>query len=273
MDSRNDGLRAGVAAQGVFMHIFSKVLTPLVALFALAGCGGSVSGVGDHDAGPGDDANDTPPNDGGPVNPNCPTKSQVSDGYSCSLSGLVCPSSQTVADCQGNAKSLACFCDGESWTCEQATPVNCPVQLCPSPQSIYAGGSCLSAGIGNQCPATNVTYPGCYGQIGVATNATCTCTSSGWSCPVPLPQCPVQACPDPYSVSSYQSCSSSGMVCPGNPQNCDGDTYYDALQCEGYWVPVATTSCNIGGYDAGNPYAGPDGAVGYPGTYDAGGYL
>jgi hypothetical protein len=256
------------------MRIFPKVLTPLFALFAFAGCGGSVSGVADRDAGPGDDANDTPPYDGGPVNPNCPAKSHVSDGFSCGLSGLVCPSSQTVADCQGNTKSLACFCDGESWTCEQATPVNCPTQVCPAPQSIYPGGYCLSSGLGNQCTSTNLPYGGnCGGPIAVLSSQTgpCTCTSSGWSCPVLQPQCPVMGCPDPYSVYSYQSCYASGLVCPGNPQNCDGDTYYDALQCEGYWVPVATTSCAIeGSQDASTSY-GIDGAVlSYP---DSGGYL
>jgi hypothetical protein len=255
------------------MRTFPKTLTPLLALFAFAGCGGNVSGVGDRDAGPGDDANDTPPYDGGPVNPNCPAKSQVSDGYSCSLSGLVCPSSQTSVDCQGNVKSLACFCDGESWTCEQPSQTTCPAQVCPTPQSIYPGGSCLSSGLGNQCTSTNVPYPGCDTRLEEpgTVSAVCTCTSSGWSCPVAVPACvppppppPPQSCPSPYSVSLYQPCYSGGMVCPGNPQNCDGDTYYDTFQCEGYWVPVTTTTCNIGGFEG---Y--PDAGTGYPGIYDA----
>jgi hypothetical protein len=241
-------------------------LSPLlVALFALAGCGGNVSGATDRDAGPGpgDDANDTPPPDGGPVNPNCPAKSHVSEGLSCSLSGLVCPSSQTVADCTGNAKSLSCFCDGESWTCEQATPQNCPAQVCPAPQTIYPGGNCVSAGLGNECSSANVPYGGCPGtleQSGTVT-ATCNCTSSGWSCPLSEPQCPVTppACPDPSYVFLYGSCS-PGMVCPGNPQNCEGTTYFDTFQCQGYWVPVVTTTCAV--YeDASAPFPGQDGAT------------
>ena len=240
------------------MRTIHMILTPLFALFAAAGCGGSVSGV-DRDAGPGpgDDANDTPPYDGGP-NPNCPAKSHVVDGYACSLSGLVCSSSQTSFDCQGNAKSLACFCDGESWTCEQATQLNCPAQVCPAPQTIFPGGYCISAGLGNVCSSANVPYAGCGGPADdFTTTASCTCTSSGWSCPViqaPCPPPPPQACPSPYSVYQYQSCYSGGMVCPGNPQNCDGDTYYDAFECEGYWVPVARTTCAIQSYEDAGPY-------------------
>jgi hypothetical protein len=239
------------------MRTFHKVVTPLFALFALAGCGGSVSGVGEQDAGhgPGDDTRDPPP-DGGAMNSNCPAKSHVFDGNACNLSGLVCPSSLTSLDCQGNAKSLACFCDGESWTCEQAAPTNCPAQTCPSPQSIYPGAYCLSSGLGSSCTSSNVPYAGCGGLLegsGTVT-ASCSCTSSGWSCPISVPPCPPpQSCPDPYSVYPYQTCYAGGMVCPGNPQNCDGDTYYDALQCEGYWVPVATTTCAIGGYEDGGP--------------------
>jgi hypothetical protein len=252
------------------MRSFHKIVTPLFALFAVAGCGGGVSGAIDRDAGPGsgDDANDTPPSDGGPVNPNCPAKSHVSDGLSCSLSGLVCPSSQTSVDCQGNATSLACFCDGESWTCEQASQLNCPAETCPAPQTVYPGGNCLSAGLGNECSSTNITYIGCGGpgDVPKTVSGSCDCTSSGWSCPLSVPPCPPPvSCPDPYSVYPYESCYSGGMVCQGNPKNCGGTTYYDALQCEGYWVPVATTTCAISGYedasvsyDSGNPFAGSD---------------
>jgi hypothetical protein len=254
------------------MRTFPKILTPLFALIAVAGCGGNVSGAVDRDAGPGpgDDANDTPPYDGSPVNPNCPAKSQVTEGDSCSLSGLVCPSSLAVLDCQGNAKSLACFCDGESWTCEQAAPPNCPAQTCPAPQSIYPGGYCLSAGLGNQCSSTNIPYTGCNGPVAqpATVSGECNCTSSGWSCPESVPPClppppPTQGCPSPYGVYPYQPCDSGGEVCPGNPQNCDGETYYDAFECEGSWLPIATTTCNIGGVDASVGYPGIDGAVQY----------
>jgi hypothetical protein len=252
------------------MRAFHEILIPLFAL-SIAGCGGSVSGVGDRDAGPGpgDDANDTPPYDGGPVNPNCPAKSQVNDGYSCSLSGLVCPSSQTSVDCQGNATSLACFCDGEGWSCEQAPPPNCPVSTCPPPQSVYPGGFCVPTASETTiaCSSKDVPSTGCDGEATVASGL-CFCTVSGWTCPPVSPSCPPPpppTCPDPYSVSVYQPCYANGLVCPGDPQNCEGDTYYDAFQCEGYWVPVATTQCNIGGDDASVGYPGIyDGAVGYP---------
>ena len=33
------------------------------------------------------------------------------------------------------------------------------------------------------------------------------------------------------------------LVCPGNPRDCDGQTFYDALQCMGTWVTIAGTAC------------------------------
>jgi hypothetical protein len=42
------------------------------------------------------------------------------------------------------------------------------------------------------------------------------------------------------------ACSSSGLVCKGNPTLCGGATFYDALQCDGSkFVTVAMTVCGI----------------------------
>ncbi len=68
---------------------------------------------------------------------------------------------------------------------------------------------------------------------------------------------------------SYGYCSNQeGQVCPGNPQNCGGEIYYDALECEGSWVPIATTTCALyEGEDASTPFYGD---AGYPYALDAG---
>jgi hypothetical protein len=249
-----------------------------VMLLAVAGCGGGVSELG-RDGGSGDDEN---PGDGGIVgtdggpatNPKCLPTANVFEGNSCSVSGLVCPSIQGVLDCSGDVHTLSCFCDGNSWTCEQAAPPTCaedsgPTQgPCPGPFTISNGVSCASPG--QVCEAAITTY-GC-GDNPISTMQACTCTMFGWSCPPisepPCVQPPPTACPSPYSVYSYGYCyNQQGQVCPGNPQNCGGEIYYDALECEGDWEPVATTTCAIyEGEDAATPFYGD---AGYPYALDA----
>ncbi len=211
------------------------------------------------------------------TNPKCLPTSNVFDGNACSLSGLVCPSIQGVSDCAGDVHALSCFCDGSSWTCEQAAPPNCeddggPPSSCPDPYAIAGGASCASPG--QQCEGA-VIYYGC-GDTPSSTMEACTCTSSGWSCPpIAEPPCiapPPTACPSPYNVYSYGYCNAQpGQVCPGNPQNCGGEIYYDALECEGNWVPVATTQCSLyPSYDGGYVgYADAGVAVAYDATSPA----
>jgi hypothetical protein len=41
-------------------------------------------------------------------------------------------------------------------------------------------------------------------------------------------------------------CTSNGLQCKGNPTQCGGATFYDALQCDGAkFVTVAMTVCGI----------------------------
>ena len=252
-------------------------LTPLlVALFSLAavaGCGGSASGVADRDAGPGPgDDSAVPSGDGGPVNPECPARSRVVEGSSCTVSSLVCTGSATVTDCQGNAESLACFCDGQSWTCEQGVPNDCELQTCPPPSAIFPGASCVPvAGPQATCPSSNVPFTGCGTQGPSGTTGTCACTTSGWSCEAAQLPCVVgPQCPSPYAISAYSACSATGITCSANPKNCEGQTYFDTYQCQasgggdivlGYWIPVATTACDIS-EDAGFAYPSYDASAG-----------
>lgn len=257
------------------MRASSASLTALlVALLGAAGCGGSVSGT-ERDAGPGDDSGVGPSGDAGPVNPKCMAQSGVSEGSSCTVSGLVCPQSAAVYDCQGNAEGLACFCDGQSWTCEQASTSGCPFQTCPPPYDIFPGGSCVAlTGPQATCPSSNVPYAGCSNasQGPSYTTGMCDCTTSGWSCPTDLSTCVVEpppSCPSPSAISRFGACSAIGMTCPANPQDCDGQTYFDTYECQNNpfgdivtndWVPVATTTCDVSG-DAGVVYPSFDGAA------------
>jgi hypothetical protein len=58
------------------------------------------------------------------------------------------------------------------------------------------------------------------------------------------------------------------VQCPGNPQECDGTVFYDALECNGaQWFTLAGTVCGVVGEDSGGPDAdaGPvfdDGGLG-----------
>ncbi len=283
---------------------------------AVLGCGGNVNGVGGHagNGGPG-----TGQDDGGAVNPACPAPFDIGSGDACATSGLTCPSGIAVDDCAGQAHSLECFCERASWTCEIPAVPDCsaPPAECPSPSVISPGAACES--VGEPCPSTLVPSVGCDAAA-AASEATCTCTPSGWQCPedalpcapqappastlacppppavepgapcpvgfgqvcsailktsacgntvappvVPctctpggwecpaLPSCAMPApisCPDPSTVYAGNPCAGEGLSCQGNPQICDGQTFYDAFECAGSWVAIATTVCTAVG-DAG----------------------
>ena len=63
---------------------------------------------------------------------------------------------------------------------------------------------------------------------------------------MPTPCPPPMACPDPYSIYEFTYCNTYGVTCPGNPQTCGSQIYYDAFQCSNNgWESVATTYCGI----------------------------
>jgi hypothetical protein len=240
---------------------------PLWVLLAVAGCGGGVGGIrqpGD-DGAPGDrivgdDAgilfNDGSVDDGG-VDLRCASGSPVGTGQACGAAGLMCPLG-TLTDCNGNVRTLECLCNGNVWTCDPVTTGACepppPPPACPDPSTLVPGSSC--APDNQQCVSTDIFASAC----GIETKAICQCVTGAWSCPFPpLPVCPPPppppsgSCPDPYSLYSGQSCTTQG-ICSGNPTDCSGQVYYDALECEsGTWVTIAATACDIGeAIDAGS---------------------
>ncbi len=234
----------------------------VTAFLALAGCGGGTghfASTGD-DGGPppgddilGDDAL-PPAGDGGPIDPRCASGSPIGTGFACGASGLSCPLG-TITDCNGNPRTLQCFCDGAQWTCERVPTSDCaPPTSCPDPSTIYPGTSC-SVSIGQTCYSTDIPSYGCGGSMPPPSSGTCTCTPNGWSCPQgPVPPCIApQPCPDPYTVYPNTYCNSEGLTCSGNPSGCGGQVYYDALLCKGgSWLDVAPTYCDIydgGGYE------------------------
>ena len=96
-----------------------------------------------------------------------------------------------------------------------------------------------------QCVSTEVTIPDCEGGV-IPFKSVCSCQGS-WVCPVNLPAClrpPLQRALIRWM--SFRTCRVPGqqmLVCPGNPKDCDGQTFYDALQCVGTWVTIASTAC------------------------------
>lgn len=225
---------------------------------ALGGCGGSVIGIepvgddgGAPDAGPGDDSGVSPP-------PGCPARANVRSGTGCRSAGLTCPSNVAVENCGGGSTVVGCTCDGASWQCEAIAEPDCiaPPPACPNPAVIVPGGGCNVA-FDQTCTSTNVTVRGCNGGPPSVTQGTCTCASSGWSCPVLSVPCvsppppPPPTCPGPAQVFAYQPCRGDGLSCPGNPQVCDGAVFYDALECAGQqWIPIAETVCEADVVDA-----------------------
>jgi hypothetical protein len=241
----------------------------LFAFFAVAGCGGGgVQGVGGKGSGgtdggeeastgtgfPGDDmlgGDDEIGNDGGsPFDPRCASGNPIGTGLACSGSGLVCPLG-TIADCNGGQRTLDCVCEGNTWSCDPVTATPCPPPTaCPDPSTVYPGTGC-EVPEGQQCLSTNLPGASCGGEPAPPVSGSCACTTGGWACPENLPNCPAQACPGPYSVYANQYCMVPGLTCPGNPQTCGAQVYYDALECEGsYWVDVATTACDVDEVDA-----------------------
>jgi hypothetical protein len=237
-----------------------------MALVATAGCGGSVIGVGPtgDDAGrTGDDGDDggrigDDGDDGGRVNPACPPADGALNGTACQTSGLTCPSGIAERDCSGAIHDIECFCNGASWDCEVASVPNCvtpppppppPPAQCPAPSMLVPGQACRAVGL--TCLSDNVPTSGCGGpSMAPPEEGKCTCTSTGWQCPVialpcvsPPPPPPPATCPSPDHVYAYGPCYGEGLNCAGNPQLCENETFYDAFECEGEWIPIATTIC------------------------------
>ncbi len=234
--------------------------------FAPTGDGGPVNPPGDDiapgddvapppgdDIAPGDDIG--PSEDGGPIDPRCASGSPIGTGFACGSPGLSCPLG-TVTDCQGTMQTLECSCDGKQWSCDpvpvQSKCVPPPVP-CPDPSALYQGSACGL--VGQECYSTVIPPFSCGGGIPIPPmSGNCTCTTDGWSCPVATPACPPPPmCPDPYTVYAFTYCNNQyGVTCPGNPQTCGSQVFYDAFQCSGNsWVSVAATACDIAGFDGG----------------------
>ena len=223
----------------------------LVASLALAACSGSVSGIAHPTPpDPGDDAvsDGGAPGDDGSLDSRCTSEAPIGTGFACSSAGLSCPLG-TITDCNGSPRTLQCSCDGQSWTCDPVIAMGCPAPAaCPDPSQVYPEDPCANPS-GQVCNSTDFPVANCGGSE--APPASCQCLQGTWSCELPvIGPCisppPAQTCPDPGAVASGGSCNVSGLDCPGNPTDCGGQVYYDALVCAGTsWVTVATTDCNL----------------------------
>ena len=238
------------------------LLLALLASGAVTGCGGGVSGIGtNRDGGPGNPGDDLVGDDeiivedgGSPVDPRCASGNPIGTGQACPAAGLTCPLG-TISDCSGGQRTLECRCDGSSWSCDPVTSPDCPPPItCPDPSTLYPGIPCATP-LGQQCVSTDIPSDSCGGELPPPTKGVCTCTTGGWSCPQTHLPCVASppACPNPYDVYAGGYCPAPGLDCPGNPQTCGAQLFYDALECDGtFWYSLAATACDIdgGAFDA-----------------------
>lgn len=206
--------------------------------------GGSGSGSGGSSGGSGGSSGGSGSSSGGEM---CPAPANVQSSGACSPDGLTCPTDVTIPDCNGNpGPPLTCICQSGQWFCDAPGPGQCPV-TCPDAQNVVPNTPCkLPASL--TCPSATPFYD-CNGNV--AGDLTCTCNGGAWYCLPPPMVCPVDAgtgCPDPKSIQSGAPCVDPNTTCPGNPTQCNGQTDYDAFQCEnGVWVDVAVTVCDVDG--------------------------
>ncbi len=185
------------------------------------------------------------------------------NGGACTAEGLTCSGPDVMGDC-GDSFSQ-CTCENGVWgACTFDGPMGCPqpVPACPPPSTISAGASCDRP---MTCPMETLVC-----GVPVTDHVGCDCIEGSWVCEAPdagdncpdtgLPDVisPPTDCPPPGEVLAGNACFGAGVECPGNPQECDGTIFYDALECDGArWVTLAATVCGVG--DGGPD--GDDGAI------------
>ncbi len=236
------------------MRTPGSVLGLSIFLLAITACGGGVGDIGKDGGGGNSEAGDPGYEAGTVGTSSCPPSSQIEDGFPCSVAGASCPSGTPVYDCSGKpVVTPECVCNQTSWVCEQFVTGPCespPSAGCPDPTTIFPQMSCDGT-INQTCVSTNVPTYGCDGGL-IPYMATCACKGNAWVCSgggaTPCSSPPPSMCPDPESIAAYAECAEEQLLCPGNPTDCDGQIFYDALRCTGgSWNPVATTTCQDGG--------------------------
>jgi hypothetical protein len=139
---------------------------------------------------------------------------------------------------------IMCNCQGGHWSCPPVG-TSCPRFVCPAAQYVVPGVACNLPD--TMTCASDTPYYDCYGNV--AGELACACSAGHWACPQPPVPCPVDAsagCPTATSIQVGAPCNASGVTCPGNPTQCNGQTDFDAFQCEnGVWVDVAHTVCDV----------------------------
>jgi hypothetical protein len=76
----------------------------------------------------------------------------------------------------------------------------------------------------------------------------CTCAAGAWSCDDPCPDASGGSCPPPGKVNVGIACMAPGLVCPGNPEPCGQETFFDVFQClSGSWTRTVATACDVDG--------------------------
>jgi hypothetical protein len=220
------------------------VLLPLVSILA---CGGRFDGNVPTDGGSSSSSGGSSGGGSGSSSggQGCPAPANVQSTGACSPNGLTCPTDQTITDCNGNpGQPLTCVCESGQWICEHSGP-GCPPPVCPAPRDVAPLAGCKLPPTLTCDSAT--PYYDCTGNV--AGYLQCNCYGGQWKCPQPPTVCPVDAstgCPDPASIQAGTPCNAPNVTCPGNPTVCNGQTDYDAFQCEnGYWVDVARTVCDV----------------------------
>jgi hypothetical protein len=220
------------------------VLLPLVSVLACGGRfdGNIPDGGGRSSSSSGSTGGGSGSSSGGQ---GCPAPANVTPNAACTPDGLTCPSDQTISNCGGSPTTVDCTCQDNQWVCEEGGSGGCPGPVCPPAQDVVPSMGCKLPDT-LACESATPSYNSCGDVDGYLQ---CRCNAGQWAC-LALATQPCAdggaSCPPPTSIHAGWPCMASGTTCPGNPTQCNGQTDYDAFQCEsGAWVDVAQTVCAV----------------------------
>ena len=194
------------------------------------------------------------------TSPKCLPTSSVFEGNSCATSGLACPSIQGVARLRRRRTEPQLLLRRQQLDVRASAPPVCdyagPAERVPR-SLLHLLRACRARRQGSPARRRSPSY-GC-GSTPSSTMESCTCTTSGWSCPpIAEPPCvspPPTALPEPVQRVPVRRTAtrSRARSALATRKTAAGRSTTTPSSARGSWLPVATTTCAIypdydGGY-------------------------